>query len=138
MQVKVGTVIKYKGENCVVTEIKTLRSTYFAKEDSSVLADSRPNNVQYLQREIDSFQEGDIVTAEQESIELKVPGKNIFYIYTKYKITKEAQDGQQGTESRTAAGSVDQTEGTRQGDQSGESAGEQSAREDNRPVHQDG
>lgn len=141
MKVKVGTALAYRGQQCICTRITRQQVELFAMQTSSALREelSRLGNAQYLNLNVEEFAEGELISVEEEWIELTAPGHNVFFIYTKsdYKKGMEA-DGQQRTETSSRPAGDSQAEAVNQRVEGGASDGSADLGQDGGALHRDG
>lgn len=143
--ISVGSTITYKGRNCICTSHEIRRSVSYAKVNSTFYREQQQNlgNSHYMELDVADFSEGELITTELEFIELTEPGKNLYYIYTKYKVTKMQQEGEQtdGIERRedvSEQSSGDEVEAADGWVEGGEGAGGQGPGEAGGELYRDG
>lgn len=144
MQVTVGTVIGYRGNNyiCVSTEIIDIYS--LAKEDSATIKQwtLAGENVKHLDLQVEDFEQGDTIHTTGERIQLESPGVDMQFIWTRHRIEKvikeEINDGQQGSEGASGESPSGEVESVGRGDKSGQGTGEKAPGEVSSSIHSDG
>lgn len=139
MRIKVGQWLKYRGGDWRVEAIESGEETHHALWDSDIQSeeDRRTHNVirpsgfkrpQYLK--------DDIITTTYERINLRLPGQDGVYIYTKLEIKKELNDdGYQGSESGADKPPSEPTEGSGDGVKDGEAIREEGASATSGTIH---
>jgi hypothetical protein len=94
-KVEVGSQLKWQGRSVVCTSIHTHQETCYARVDSIVMRHDMNNscNVKIITQEWDDFGEDEIISIEYQKIELTEPGKNLYFLFSYYKVKKEQLDG---------------------------------------------
>ena len=85
-QVNVGSVLRFRGYNCICSMIRKVQETTFARENHVVFEAKlrEPVNCVFIDLKIQPFEEKQIIDIEFEMAELTAPGQNVFFVYTKY------------------------------------------------------
>lgn len=150
MRVQVGQHLKMRGAEWLIDRIGHYEETRLAKEDSEAFTTEllREGNTTYQHKEIEAFEEGDIITITSDRVSLALSNRDGYYIYTHFKVInesdrrrKDADNARSITEGSTAVTehpAAEPAEGSRDGVQDGEGVREEGAGSTSGTVHRDG
>lgn len=140
MQVKVGSVVKYREKEWLCTRITKYEWSEFARANSTQIeADFRRlSNVHAIELTIGTFLENEVVHGEQQVVELTIPGRDKFFIYVYHRIRKDTEDGLEGSEKAVEQSADTTAEAAGEEHQGGASAGPEGIGADGDSLHRDG